>query len=412
MDLIDPFDAAENAARTSYGRLLALLAARSGDIAEAEDSLADAFERALRTWPRDGIPVNPDGWLLTTARNRQRDLWKSSARRTSVPLDSAVDPKSHLDDIDPDAIEDKRLQLLLVCAHPAIEPMVRTPLMLDVVLGYTAKEIAGAFALPSSTLAARLVRAKKRTREKGVSFEIPERSALPERIDAVMAAVYGAFAIDWHSTGTEVREGLATEALHLAEVLCTLVPDDAEAHGLAALICLSTARLPARYTDDTLVPLDEQDPTLWDDDAMTRGEDHLRVAHALVSRGSPLGRFQMEAAIQAVHCSRRTTGRTDWDALLELHTALQRMSPTLGGAVALAAAVAEVRGPACGLVLLDEVDGAARFQPAWAVRAHLLERVGRFDSAATAYAKSISLSPDVPTRRYLQARLDAIGGTL
>lgn len=392
---------------TSRGRLLALLASSDGDIVGAEDALADAYERAVTTWPRDGTPANPDGWLLTVARNRRRDVWKSASTQRSVPLDPATHGRSHLDD-DFDAIPDRRLQLMLVCAHPDVDRAVRAPLMLDVVLGCTAKQIASAFALPTSTLAARLGRAKKRIREAHIPFELPDRTVLPDRIDAVRTAVYGAFAIDWHSTGPELRESMAGEAHHLAETLCHLLPADAEAHGLAALISFSIARMPARYDDGILVPLQVQDVSRWNSDLLTAGEEHLERAYALVAAGtSALGRFQLEAAIEAVHCARRRTGSTDWTALRELHTTIQRVAPTIGGAVALAVVIAEVEGPESGLAHLTAIDGD-RFQPAWAARAHLLHRMGRLDESAAAYSKAISLTPDEPTRRYLAARTAAI----
>ena len=405
MDLTDTDAVLEQSLRASYGRLLAVLASADGDIVGAEDALADAFERALATWPERGIPANPDGWLLTAARNRRRDVWKSAAHRTSVAFDPAVhEPPPTSDPPEFDRIPDKRLQLMLVCAHPAIDKTVRTPLMLDVVLGCTAKEIALAFALPTGTLAARLGRAKSRIRDSGISFELPDRTVLPKRIDAVRTAIYGAFAIDWHSTAPELRTSLTGESLHLAETLCTLLPDDAEAHGLAAMICLSIARLPSRYRDDVLVPLHEQDFGLWDSELLTRGEVHLRRAHQLVADGrGALGRFQLDAAVAAVHCARRHTGSTNWQSLRELHTAAQALSPTIGGAVALAVVTAEVEGPEAGLAMLDGAPNE-RFQPEWAARAHLLDALGRRREAATAYAKAISLSPDGPTRKLLETR--------
>lgn len=398
-------ESAERALRTSYGRLLALLASADGDIVGAEDAIADAFERALRSWPIDGVPTNPNGWLLTAARNRRRDVWKSASNRTSVPLDPEVHTRVHLDALDPDALPDKRLELMAACAHPDIERSVRTPLMLDVVLGYTAKDIARAFALPTSTLAARLGRAKKRIREANVEFALPDRTELPTRIDSIHAAVYGAFAIDWHSTGSEIREDLGGEALHLSETLCVLLPADAETHGLAALICLSTARLPSRYSDGVLIPLSEQNFHLWDQMLIDRGEEHLRRAHALVASGeSALGRFQLEAAASAVHCARRHTGSTDWLALLGLHTALNDLAPTAGGQVALALVIAETEGADAALMMLDTMEGEERFQPAWAARAHLLTALGRTTQARHAYEKALSLTPDAATRRYLQDR--------
>ncbi|WP_037140091.1 RNA polymerase sigma factor [Rhodococcoides fascians] len=399
-------ESAEHAVRTSYGRLLALLASADGDIVAAEDALADALERALTTWPRDGVPTDPDAWLLTAARNKRRDVWKSAAHRTSVALDPVVHAESRLDDIDVDALPDKRLQLMAVCAHPDVDRAVRTPLMLDVVLGFTAKDIAQAFALPASTMAARLGRAKKRIRDAHIPFELPDRSAMPARIDAIREAVYGAFAIDWNASGSEVRDNMIGEAMHLAETLCAVLPEDAEAHGLAALIGLSAARMPARCRGGVLVPLAEQDFQLWDADLLHRGEQHLAAAHRLVAAGSSaLGRFQLEAAASAVHCGRRKTGRTDWTALRELYSALQTSAPTVGSAVALAVVTAETDGALAALHLLDRTNGTERFQPAWATRAHLQAQLGDIDSARSAYEKAISLTADPPTRAYLNKQL-------
>lgn len=254
------------AARDSYGRLLALLAASTSDLATAEDALADAFERALRTWPAQGVPSSPDAWLLTVARNRLRDEWKSARTQRTVPLDPAQQASPYIDEIDEidvDAIPDRRLELMLVCAHPAIDRAVRTPLMLNTVLGFTAEQVGRAFSVPASTMATRLVRAKKRIKATGIPFRIPDRAGLPPRMASLLEAVYGAYVIDW-STGPEERR-LPPEALHLAEVLTTLVPGDPEAHGLAALIELSAARAPARVdASGRFVPLAEQDPALWD----------------------------------------------------------------------------------------------------------------------------------------------------
>ena len=189
------------AARDSYGRLLALLAASTSDLAAAEDALADAFERALRTWPSRGVPGNPDAWLLTVARNRLRDEWKSARAQRTVPLDGRPgDALAHTDDIDVDSIPDRRLELMLVCAHPAIDRAVRTPLMLNTVLGFTAEQVGRAFSMPASTMATRLVRAKKRIKAAGIPFRIPDRADLPARMTSVLEAVYGAYVIDWATT--------------------------------------------------------------------------------------------------------------------------------------------------------------------------------------------------------------------
>src|SRR3954452_21686421 len=306
--------------RDSYGRLLAVLAEPTRDSAAAEDALADALERALARWPDDGIPANPEGWVLTVARNRLRDVWKSSGYRMTGPLDESDYASTPLEDEMP-AIPDRRLELMLVCAHPAIAPNIRTPLMLQSVLGVEAAAIATAFAVETATMAQRLVRAKKRIRDAGIPFVLPGRDDLTERLPAVLEAVYGAYSIDWQLTpqGASI-ESLAAEALHLALVLAELLPDEPEVLGLAALVCLSEARRPARRTrDGRFVPLDEQDTRLWDGALIARGESLLHRAHGM---GRP-GRYQYEAAIQSIHCARSQ----DWMALRKLHRALLRLAP-------------------------------------------------------------------------------------
>jgi predicted RNA polymerase sigma factor len=402
-------EAASLAARDSYGRLLALLSAATSDIASAEDALADAFERALRAWPVQGTPASPDAWLLTVARNRLRDHWKSAQAQRTMPLDGRPDSVAHTDDLDVDALPDRRLELMLVCAHPAIEPGARTPLMLSTVLGFTAEQIGRAFSVPASTMATRLGRAKKRIKAARIPFRIPDSDDLPARMASVLEAVYGAYVIDWATTGPQDRH-LPSEALHLAEVLTTCVPGDPEAHGLAALVQLSASRAPARLdSGGRFVPLPDQDPSRWNSHLIDRAHEHLRAAHA---RGQ-LGRFQLEAAIQAVHCARRRAGTTDWPTLLSLHRVLQAIAPSLGSGVALAAVIAEVEGPAAGLAALDALleDGgphARRFQPARATRAHLLDRLGRSEEAVAAYDGAIDLTHDTAERQYLQHRRDTV----
>lgn len=340
-----PHDAravAERTARESYGRILSILAASTRDIALAEDALADAFEKALRAWTDTGIPANPEGWLVTVARNRIRDAVGSAAHRTAVPLDDAiaaaraedraVDALTALEQSQ--AIPDRRLELLFACAHPAIDPGIRTPLMLQTVLGFDAAEVAGAFGVEPATMAQRLVRAKRRIRDAGIPFRIPTRADMPGRLPAVLEAIYGAYAIGWLDQGDQPRESLADEARWLAVLTASLLDDEPEAWGLAALLTYAQSRALARIGSPR-PPLDEQDPALWDRALIAEGAALLRRASAL---GRPLGRFQLEAAIQAVHCDRARTGTLDVEALVKLYRGLVAIAPTDGARAALAAA--------------------------------------------------------------------------
>lgn len=323
--------AAERTARASSGRLLALLAASTGDLAQAEDALAAAFEQALITWPFSGPPHNPEAWLLTVARNWQRDFWKSAYNRAFAPLGMGVELGGDAavgDEVDVDAIGDKRLELLFVCAHPAIDPTVRTPLMLQTVLGFDAARIAGAFAVSGATMAQRLVRGKKRIKEALIPCTVPDRHAMPGRLSAVLEAIYGCYAIAWDGEFLEVGDTEETsgargatavddmrgEARYLAMTLARLLKNEAEVWGLAAVIAFSLARMPGRFEpgepgrDRKFCPLQEQDTALRDAPLIAEGDACLRRA---VPVATP-GRFQLEAAIQAVHCARDRTGLTDW----------------------------------------------------------------------------------------------------
>jgi RNA polymerase sigma-70 factor (ECF subfamily) len=407
--------ALDDVVRESYGRMLAVLVAGTRDIALAEDGLQDAFERALRAWPVEGIPANPAGWLVVTARRRMLDRLRSAEHRAlSLDDDRASEPVG--EDVplrEPDEIPDRRLALLFVCAHPAIDPVARTPLMLQTVLGLDAERIARAFAVPAPTMAQRLVRAKRRIKETGIPFTEPNTAALGERLPAVLEAVYGAYAIDWPLVAGTVQcdASLSVEALALAEIAAHLLPREPEVRGLAALICLSLARASARLDPQgRFVPVDEQDTERWDAALIARGERHLLAASRLaIDESGELrawGRFQLEAAIQSAHDDRARTGTLDHRTLLTLHRALVVVAPTLGARVALAATLADVDGPDAGLAELDAIEGSAvaRFQPAWATRAHLLAEAGRLAEADAAFERAIDLTVDPVLRAHLERR--------
>ena len=390
----------ESVARDSYGRLIAYLASRTRDVASAEDALSDALVSALTTWPRDGIPGNPHAWLLTAARNRLVD----QARRRQVRAESEPTlellASRDLDTSEIEAIPDERLRLLFVCAHPAIDPDMHTPLMLQTVLGLDATQIGRAFLVSSQTMSQRLVRAKTKIRRAGIAFEIPPTRDLPERLDAVLNAIYAAYGSGWEdAAGVDPRaRGLAEEAIWLGRALSVLMPHEPEVLGLLALMFHCEARRSARRgADGDYIPLTEQDTSQWDA-ALVAEAERLLASAATFSR---IGRFQIEAAIQSVHAERVRTGQTDWTVIDVFHAQLVQLSPTLGARIAHAASHAEVAGAAAGLAMLDALDqGSTKsYQPYWAVRAHLLERLGR--DASEALDRAIGLTEDDAVRRFL-----------
>jgi predicted RNA polymerase sigma factor len=395
--------AIEAAARGSYGRLVALLGARTGDVAGAEDALGDALVAALTAWPRDGVPTNPQAWLLTVARNRLRD----HARHREVHDRSAPTLEfmaRELDEsVDTSALPDERLKLLFVCAHPAIDPDIHTPLMLQTVLGLDAVAIGRALLVAPKTIGQRLVRAKVKIRQAHIAFEIPEPDQIPQRLEAVLNAIYAAYGNSWEdATATDGRVvELGQEAIWLGRVLREQVPDDPEVRGLLALMLHCEARRPARRdTNGRFVPLSEQDPRDWRAPLIEEAERELTTS-AQMGR---LGRFQIEAAIQSVHAERARTGHTDWPAIAAFYDRLAQLAPSVGAAVARAAAHAEVHGPQAALALLDQIEAEAiSYQPYWAVRAHLLQQLGRTE-AAEAFDRAIGLSEDAAVRNFLNER--------
>ena len=400
--------AAERAARQSYGKLVAFLAARGRDVAGAEDALADAFAAALAVWPVRGVPVNPEGWLVTAARRKLVD----AARRRQTAGEATTLLAliaEEIEAVDSEAIPDRRLALMFACAHPAIDEGVRAPLILQTILGLDAAQIGSAFLVSPAAMGQRLARAKAKIRLAGVPFRIPERDEAPERLEAVLEAIYAAFAHGWDEAFSDDPRGrdLSGEAIWLGRLIVSLAPGEPEAQGLLALMLYADARRAARRDNSgRYVPLSEQDCCLWDAAAIDEAERLLKTA----SGANAPGRFQLEAAVQSAHVARRATGATDWEAIGWLYDALYRMTGSPVVAVNRAAAVAHTQGPKAGLKLLDAVAGEKLegFEPYWVARADLSARAGDLEGARKAYALAIGLQTDPAARDFLAARLAAL----
>ena len=402
--------AAERAARQSYGKLVAYLAARTGDVATAEDALSEAFSAALASWPAHGVPQAPEAWLFAAARRRMIDMARRRRTREAANDRLLLSVEEAAAAMDPADVPDWRLRLMFACAHPAIDAAVRGPLILQTVLGLDAATIAAAFLTTPTAMGQRLVRAKRRIHDAGIPFRLPDRADLPGRLDAVLEAIYAAFTAGWPDPdGLDARrQGLLDEAAWLGRVVVELLPDEPEGLGLLALMLYAGARRAARRTaDGDYVPLSEQDTGLWNAAAIDEAERLLQRANRL----GRIGRFQLEAAVQSVHAARRTSGRTDWGAILELYHGLLALTHSPVVAVNRAVALGETGGPAAGLAALDELAGDPRmaaYQPHWAARADLLARLGRRASADAAYAQAILLEPDTAVRRFLEQRRASI----
>jgi RNA polymerase sigma-70 factor, ECF subfamily len=398
--------AIESVVRDSYGRLVAYLAARSGDVAGAEDALGDAFVAALKRWSTEGVPEKPEAWLLHVARNRMIDAarrkearQKSEAFLQQIAEEAQAVAKAH------EHFPDERLKLLFVCAHPAIDSAARTPLMLQAVLGIDAARIASAFLVSPAAMSQRLVRAKNKIRDAGIPFRVPEPPELEEQVSFVLDAIYAAYTTGWESLmeTASTHHALATEAITLGRMLTHLMPREPEALGLLALILHCEARREARYTNDgKFVPLDQQDTALWSQSMIEEAEKHLRSAAAF----KHMGRYQLEAAIQSVHASRAKTGRIDWKEIALLYEGLVRIAPGIGSLVGRAVAIAQAEQPAAGFAALEQIpsDRTADYQPYWAARGHLLRLLNRKDEAREAFNRAASLTDDPAFREYLFQR--------
>ena len=404
---------AEAVARRSYGKLVAFLAARTRDVAGAEDALSDAFAAALADWPANGVPRSPEAWLMTVARRKLID----AARRRRSGEGASVQLMLAAEKLDAAAahkadIPDDRLSLMFACAHPAIEPAIRAPLILQTILGFDAATIASAFLISPATMSQRLVRAKTKIRQARIPFRIPERAELAERLEAVLDAIYATFAEGWSDpAGTEFRRrNLAEEGIWLGRLVVLLLPGEPEALGLLALMLHAEARRGARRdARGDYVPLADQNAALWDVRLIDEAEALLFRASAV----GAIGRYQLEAAVQSAHVVRRRTGRSDWAAIEQLYDTLMAMTGSPVVAINRAIAISETRGPAAGVVALDTLKNDPRlvdYQPYWAAHAALSARTGDLDAADESYERAIGLESDPAVRSFLQQRRAELRG--
>jgi predicted RNA polymerase sigma factor len=402
---------ADAVARRSYGKLVAFLAARTQDVAAAEDALSEAFASALTDWPVNGCPLNPEAWLLTVARrkiidvDRRRRIGESATAQVQLLAEGlhaavAVDAE----------IPDHRLALMFACAHPAIEAGIRAPLMLQVVLGLDAKRIASAFLTSPAAMSKRLGRAKDKIRQAGIPFSVPEREELPGRLDTVLDAIYAAFTEGWTDPGGTdvVRRDLTDEAMFLARLVTELLPEEPEALGLLALMLHAEARRRTRRNAaGDYVPLAEQDPASWDSQMIGEAEALLRRASAL----GAIGRYQLEGALQSAHVHRCRTGQANWAEVLQLYDALFALAGSPVVAINRALAIAESYGAGSALDAMQDVAADVRiaeYQPYWAARAELLAKTGAHSQARHAYEIAIGLESDPAVRRFLLRRQAAL----
>lgn len=401
------FQRAAFVARESYGRLVAYLATRWGDLAAAEDALSAAFVAALERWPTTGVPERPESWLLTVARRKLIDSARHNAilRRPEIVAalgDAALDQSAP-----PPALPDERIRLMLVCAHPAIDAKIRPALILQTVLGLEAKSMASAFLVSAEAMTKRLVRAKAKIRATGLRFEEPTASDMPQRLHALLEAIYAAYFLGREGAVSDgdVHDQLRDEALYLARVVTTALPTAAEALGFRALLTFCEARRPAQVNAaGAFVPLLEQDAGMWDGALMREG--YLLLERAAAQ--GEIGPFQLEAAIQAAHCYRARSGMVPWGEITRLYEALVIHYPTIGSTVSFAVATAHAEGdPANGLTILNGIDPAAvrTYQPFWVAMWHLHTMRGDTTLARSCLLRALSLTTHPRLQAYLRTRL-------
>jgi RNA polymerase sigma-70 factor (ECF subfamily) len=400
---------AEAVARRSYSKLVAYLAAQTRDVAAAEDALSEAFAAALADWPVKGCPLNPEAWLLTVARRKSIDGMRRQWTGEVVTEELRIMAEGSQAENEAE-IPDRRLALMFACSHPAIDAGIRSPLILQVVLGLDAKAIASAFLMSPAAMSKRLVRAKEKIRQAGIPFRVPEQEELSGRLGAVLSAIYTGYTEGWTDpSGTDVvRRDLTEEVLFLARLVAEMLPEEPEALGLVALMLHAEARRPARRTKQgEYVALAEQDQRRWNLEMIVEAEALLRRASSI----GVVGRYQLEAAVQSAHVYRCRTGRANWAEIVELYDELFELTASPVVAVNRALAIAEMQGPEAALEVMPDPGLDVRldeYQPYWAARAALLAKTGAVLEARRAYDMAIGLERDDAVRRFLQRRLEML----